>query len=537
MVKAIPGGRVTNSMGSLSVSYPSKIFLYGPPGCGKSTIGRLLAHELKLPFWDLDDEIQRTSQMEIPEIFRAEGEAGFRRREVKVLEGLLAPGEAVIALGGGALLDAEVRSRVEAHGKVIFLDAHPDLLLQRLQESGLERPLLNGDPAANLERLLESRASHYASFENRLTVGAAIEESVWQAQIATGYFRVRGMGEAYDVRVISGGLAFLGEGMLQRGLVSPVALVSDTNVAPLYALPLTNTLRASGYQTIALEIPSGEQHKTLKTIQDLWRGMVAGGLERGSTVMALGGGVVGDLAGFAAATYMRGIPWVTVPTSLLAMVDASLGGKTGADLAEGKNLIGAFHAPRLVLADPQTLGTLLQEELRSGMAEVVKHAVITDPQLFELCIRAQQLGENTPWEEIVRRAMAVKIAVIQADPYEKGARATLNLGHTVGHALEAASGYKLRHGEAVSIGMVIAARLAERIGLAETGLSAQIASVLAGIGLPTIRPRTIAIPEIIERMRVDKKRAGGKLRFALPRRIGEVVFGVEVDADDIPWEA
>jgi 3-dehydroquinate synthase len=244
--------------------------------------------------------------------------------------------------------------------------------------------------------------------------------------------------------------------------------------------------------------------------------------------VALGGGVVGDLAGFAAASYKRGVPWVAAPTTLLAMADSSLGGKTGIDLRQGKNLVGAFHAPRLVLSDPNTLDTLPEEELRAGLAEVVKAGIIGDPALFNKCSEGWAAVQSD-WDEVVRRAMAVKIQVIEADPFEHGRRAALNLGHTVGHAVELAANFAMKHGQAVAIGMVVEAHLAERVGLAEKGLAEEIAGVLRGLGLPTEVPAGLDKRAILEGMQVDKKRAGGKVRFALPVRVGEVRVGVEVE--------
>jgi 3-dehydroquinate synthase len=251
------------------------------------------------------------------------------------------------------------------------------------------------------------------------------------------------------------------------------------------------------------------------------------GLERGSPVVALGGGVVGDLAGFAAATFLRGVPWIAVPTTLLAMVDASLGGKTAIDLPQGKNLVGAFHPPRLVLADPGTLATLPRVELRSGMAEVVKAGLIGDAILFQQCGRGWDYIE-AHWSEILRRAVAVKIRIIQDDPFESGARAALNLGHTLGHALERASEFGLRHGEAVAIGLVAEARLAERIGLAESGLSESIAGVLKTIGLPVEIPPDFDRRSLLAPLSVDKKRAAGSVRFSLPERVGSVHTGIQL---------
>jgi 3-dehydroquinate synthase len=304
-------------------------------------------------------------------------------------------------------------------------------------------------------------------------------------------------------------------------------LVSDENVGAIYTGPASESLFRAGFSTRTVLIPAGEQYKTIDTVIRLWEGFLEAGLERGGPVVALGGGVVGDLAGFAAATYQRGVPWIGLPTSLLAMADASLGGKTGADLPQGKNLIGAFHPPQLVLADPQALSSLPDGELRSGMAEVVKAGIIGDPQLFALCARGWEAVE-ADWVGVVRRAVAVKIAAIQADPYEKGRRAALNLGHTFGHALETVTGYRIRHGEAVSIGMVLAARLSERLGLAQPGLAEVISAALTDLGLPVKIPDGVDLGAMDTAMRVDKKRARGITRFVLPRAIGDVVVGVEV---------
>nr|HMN61351.1 3-dehydroquinate synthase family protein [Anaerolinea sp.] len=222
--------------------------------------------------------------------------------------------------------------------------------------------------------------------------------------------------------------------------------------------------------------------------------------------------------------------WVGLPTTLLSMADASLGGKTGADLPQGKNLVGAFHPPALVLADPNLLATLPEAEQRSGMAEVVKHGLLADESLFRRCKSGWQ-AVQLAWPEVVRRAMAVKIGFIQADPYEKGARAALNLGHTVGHAVELASGFRLRHGEAVAIGLVVEARLGERLGVTQPGLAERIAACLRGLGLPVEVPEGINADAFLRALKVDKKNAAGQVRFALPERIGAYRVGVSVEMD------
>jgi len=507
------------------------IWVYGPPGSGKSSVGAEVARQLSLPFWDADEQIQSVSGASIPEIFSREGETGFRSRESRVIADLAAQPGGVIALGGGALLDRENRYLVESTGRVICLEAPFAILLERLEQQGDARPLVAGDLSARLEGLLTSRGEHYASFPLRLDASAPAEQVAWDALVRLGAFHVRGMGNGYDVRVERGGVSKVGERLAARQLRGPVVLVSDEHVSAYYGVQVLASLKNAGYEASLLTIPPGESNKTIQTIQQMWDGFLAARMDRSSTVLALGGGVVGDMAGFAAATYLRGVNWSVLPTTLLAMADASLGGKTGIDLSTGKNLVGAFYPPRMVLADPDVLRTLPEAELRSGMAEVIKSGVIADAALFDMCSSGWQ-AVQVGLDEVVRRAMAVKISVIQADPYEKGPRAALNLGHTIGHAVELVSGYRLRHGEAVSIGMMAEARLAEMLGIAQVGLADQISAVLVGLALPVKIPAELDQQAVIGAIQVDKKRVAGKVRFALPVRIGEVRVGVEIDLQD-----
>ncbi len=512
-------------------------FIYGPSGSGKSTLGRRIARNLALPFFDLDGEIEARARQSVAGIFATQGEAGFRLLEASCLGDLLSGPAGVVALGGGALLDQHSRARVAAAGQVLCLTADLPCLLARLQPSAGQRPLLGapGDLQSRLSGLLEARSQHYASFPLTLdTSHLSIRQAVFAAQARLGAFRVDGMGPAYNVHVIRGGLACLGEMVGQAGLKGPLFLVSDAHTGPLYAETAAASLGGAGFRVAQACLPAGEVYKTMDTVQSLWQGFLTAGLERSSTVVALGGGVTGDLAGFAAAAYLRGLRWVNLPTTLLAMVDAGLGGKTGANLPQGKNLVGAFHPPSLVLADPDLLASLPQVELRNGLAEVVKHGLVGDPGLFDRCAAGWQEVAHD-WDTLVRRAMAVKIQLIQADPYEQGPREALNLGHTVGHALEKASGYTLRHGEAVSIGLACETRLAEHLGLARPGLAGSVASVLAGLGLPVQRPPGIDPRHLLDAMQYDKKKAGGSLRFSLPQRIGKVKTGVVVSREDIQW--
>ena len=508
------------------------LFLYGPPGSGKSVVGSLLAGALALPFVDLDEEIAARAGRSIADIFTAGGEAAFRQMEIDALRSFAARPAAVVSLGGGALLAPEARAAAEENGQVLCLQASFEALFARVQNEAGRRPLLADDPPARLNGLLAARAEHYRSFALRLDTSALTPpEAAWQAQVLLGRFRVRGMGSEYAVRVQPRGLDQLGADLQAQRLNGPVALVCDENTAPLYAARAQQSIQAAGYEVFEVTLPAGERNKTVEAVQRLWAAFAQARLERGSTVVALGGGVVGDLAGFASATFLRGVNWVNVPTTLLAMVNSSLGGKTGFDLPQGKNLVGAFYAPRLVLADPLLIGSLPRRELRSGLAETIKHGIIADPALFTRCAEGIDAAASH-LNDLVRRGMAVKVQVIEADPYERGQRQSLNLGHTVGHGVELASGFSLSHGEAVAVGMAVEAGLAEQIGVAAPGLADQICTALRALELPVEIPAELPRAEIIAAMKLDKKRAGGVVRFALPEKIGSVRVGIQIEG----WE-
>ena len=505
------------------------IFLYGPPGTGKSTAGKILARNLKLQFIDLDRVIEMNAGRSISQIMQQQGEPAFRELESSALRTISDEKESVIALGGGALLNVENHKLALDTGKVVLLMAELDTLFDRLNESPDSRPLLAGDLRTQLSSMLARRSEHYNSFSLQVDVdGRSADENALEIQILLGRFHLSAMDE-YDV--IAGNVEQIGNLHYERGLQAPI-LVTDQNVAKLHAEKVIASLNKAGFKPEVVTIAAGEEHKNLDTVSFLWKSFIKNRLDRKSTVIALGGGVIGDMAGFAASTYMRGIDWVAVPTTLLSMVDASLGGKTGFDLPEGKNLIGAFHPPKLVLADAQLLTTLPNAEFISGLAEVVKHGIISDPELFSLCSRGLDWIKSN-LDEIVRRAMAVKIKIIEEDPYEKGIRAALNLGHTVGHAVELVSKFQLRHGEAVAIGMVVEARYAEKIGLSNKGLSKEIEFVLWDLGLPVDIPKELPREEIIRAMRRDKKKNANAIRFALPVEIGKVQLVDVMDLEEV----
>jgi 3-dehydroquinate synthase len=302
------------------------------------------------------------------------------------------------------------------------------------------------------------------------------------------------------------------------------AVITDDRVGPLHAGPLMDALASHGRPTLHT-MPAGEAHKTRDTWARLTDDLLAAGCGRDTTVVALGGGVVGDLAGFVAATFMRGVPFVQCPTSLLAMIDASVGGKTGVDTQAGKNLVGAFHTPAAVLADVELLATLPVEHRRAGLAEAIKHGVIADAGHFaELSESLPGLlaGDAASTLDAVARSVEIKSSVVRADVREHGLRKTLNFGHTIGHAIEHESGYALLHGECVAIGMVLEARLAERLGIAEEGTAERIERILLRAKLPVARPESLSAEQIVGATRLDKKARSGSAEYALPARIGEM---------------
>jgi shikimate kinase / 3-dehydroquinate synthase len=331
----------------------------------------------------------------------------------------------------------------------------------------------------------------------------------------------------YPVYVGHGLLAGLSAQLHQlAGISGPLVVITDSNVGPLYA----DQIEA----TAVLTMPAGEQHKTLATVARFYDQLLAVGVDRGGTIVALGGGVVGDVAGFVAATYLRGVNFVQCPTSLLAMVDASVGGKTGVDLPQGKNLVGAFKQPQAVIADLDTLATLPPVELAAGMAEVIKHGLIANPDLFSHLERDHEQGtiDDTAVRRsssaIIATAIQVKRDVVEADPFEQGPRALLNLGHTFGHAIEQVTGYEVRHGQAVAMGLVAAANLAARLDYAAPELQERIERVLQRWQLPTRLPAVCEPPALLAAMGSDKKKLAGKLRFILLREVGDVFIEEDV---------
>lgn len=328
---------------------------------------------------------------------------------------------------------------------------------------------------------------------------------------------------AYDITIGEGLLASIGAACAEVRLKGVVAVVTNPTVAPLYAATVLSSLQTAGFAPVQIEIPDGEEYKTSATLNLVYDHLIAAGLDRHSFIVALGGGVVGDLAGFAAATFLRGIPFVQVPTTLLAQVDSSVGGKTGIDHPLGKNLIGAFYQPHLVLSDVATLQTLSDRHYRAGLAEVVKYGAVLDAELFALLeanVDALLLRETRVLEQVIARCCEIKAWVVEQDEKESGLRAVLNYGHTLGHAFETLSGYRdLVHGEAVAIGMVQAAQLSQREGYCSAQDVGRITTLLQRLGLPTTAPE-VSPDDLVNALAKDKKNRSGTLQYICNRGIG-----------------
>lgn len=510
-----------------------RIILTGFMGTGKTTVGKLLAEKMGLQFMDLDEEISRCTGQSIPEFFAQWGEAAFRELESQMLREILRQERLVLATGGGTLLRDENRKLCEQAGTVVCLTCDLEVLQRRLDNKEMSyRPLLmNDNPKGTLVELWERRREVYRKIFWQVDTSSKSPQQI--ADTVLGLVNTSVMDLSYPdgvCKILVGKRVFsLLDTLLNSFGFSNtirIAVISNHTVAALHGEPLLAELRRIGYTPYLITIPDGEEYKNLETVAGLYDQLLGAHIDRGDLVIALGGGVIGDIVGFVASTYMRGLPLIQIPTSLLAMVDASIGGKTGLDLPKGKNLIGTFKRPLAVLIDPEYLDTLPRSEFLSGMAEVIKHAVIADPLLFSWL----ESGPQNVWvgENLLLRAVSVKINVVQADPYENGLRAILNFGHTIGHALETLSNYTIRHGEAVSIGMGVETRLAEHLGLIASGEARRIIRLIEQWSLPIYHP-LLEREELFNVIRYDKKHKQGKLRWALPSRIGEIRLISDID--------
>jgi 3-dehydroquinate synthase len=521
------------------------IFLVGLMGAGKTTIGRLLARKLGKRFVDSDHEIEARTGASIPWIFEIEGEASFRRREAEMIRELTGQHGIVLATGGGVVLDPANRAFLAERGTVIYLRAGINSILQRTSHDR-NRPLLQTpDPRRKLEELTAQREPLYREVADlvidtgRPNVQSMVHTILEQmAALEAGRASSRQQIPMNEQKRITLDVALgsrsypivIGRGVLDDPALlarhlgpGKVAIVTNTTVGPLYLERLAAPLRAAGRQVVEIVLPDGERYKNWESLNLVFDALLANKCDRKTTLVALGGGVIGDMTGFAAATYMRGVPFVQVPTTLLAQVDSSVGGKTGINHPLGKNMIGAFYQPRAVLADIATLDTLPARELSAGLAEVIKHGAILDAAFFDWL--EQHIGKLVGRDpealaHAIARSCEIKAEVVRQDERESGLRAVLNFGHTFGHAIEAGLGYgNWLHGEAVGCGMVMAAELSRHLGYVDAAAVERVRALVKAAGLPVAAP-DLGHERWIELMEVDKKNEGGAIKFILLKPLG-----------------
>jgi 3-dehydroquinate synthase len=554
-------------MPRLSPPRPLRIFLTGFSGTGKTLVAPIVAERLGWRFVDTDKLVEEAAGRPIPNIFRDEGEVRFRQMEAEALRQACAQEGVVVSTGGGAVLRPENRRLMAQGGFIVCLEARPETILGRLQQEGenepLDRPLLAGpDPLTRIRELKAHRQRYYALADSTIHTDALSPEEAAQEAVRArqdispallvqpgrleAFTAARSVTEvppshqpagaaclvqtasaSYPVFVSWGALFDLGGRLREAELAQQAYLISDDAVFLRYGPQAEQALRQAEIPVASFVVPAGEASKSLATAAGIYDWLVEQRAERGHAIVALGGGMITDLAGYVAATFARGLPLVHVPTSLVAMVDAAIGGKVAVNLPQAKNLIGAFYQPRLVLADVSTLHTLPPRELTSGWAEVIKHALIADEDLLQLLEEQTDAILRLEPElttAVIQRSATIKAAIVAEDEREEsGRRTVLNYGHTVGHGLEAAGEYAaLLHGEAVAIGMTAAAEISRRLGLISEEVCRGQRRLLERFGLPTRAP-DLDLARVREAMARDKKVRGKAIRWVLLKGVGRPV--------------
>jgi shikimate kinase/3-dehydroquinate synthase len=515
-----------NQMSNLTFDRP--LLLGGFMGTGKSTVGPIVATQANVPFVDLDATIELATGSTIATIFDSAGEPAFRKLEADTLRHLLtSPEPRVIALGGGTLVDPSLRNEALSKAHVVNLVAHPDTIHKRLHSPG--RPLLDNatNPLERIRSLLASRTHAYIDAHARICTDDRQPHDVAHSVLYAWHDRallVRTSTTSYAARITHDAPRALVE-LIRTLAPSSVFVVTDQNVDPLYAQPAIDALRIANIPVSGtVVLTPGEAHKQWPAVQQILESLVANGADRNSLVIAIGGGVVSDIAGFAASILLRGVRWIAVPTTMLSMVDAAVGGKTAVDLGLAKNAVGAFHQPAGVIIDPSYTRTESNRAYISGLAEVLKSGAIADPVLVDFVQNntAQILDRDpTAIEEMIHRSLQVKTNIVSRDERESSERMLLNFGHTIGHGLEAASNYsRLTHGEAVALGMIAILRFGQARGVTTPETANRIEAILAALGLPTNlaeEPLEDALALVV----FDKKRVASNLRIVLLEQIGK----------------
>jgi 3-dehydroquinate synthetase/shikimate kinase len=522
------------------------VVLVGLPGSGKSAVGRRLAHRHGASFVDLDDSIEKAAGRSIPEIFAEGGESAFRSLERQAVADL-GPADhdgtvrTVVATGGGAVIDPRNRWALYRRRLPIWLDVRPEVLAQRLRRSPNVRPLMTGrDPMGAIRELARDRERFYSA-AHRLNGVAELASIVERADDLAAHntgdaeptVLLRGRSLGADL-VIGEGIAAAVVGDALRGLRARRAiLVSEPNAWEVAGEAIASALSDDGWPVERVLLPSGEAAKRLAVVEEAAGALARLRADRTEPIVAIGGGALGDAAGFLAATWLRGVPLVHVPTTLVAQIDSAIGGKTGVDLAAGKNLVGAFHPAATVVIDIAFLRTLPERQRRAALAEAVKMAALGDERLFALLERegaAIGRGDETAFEsgavaELVERAAWAKVRVTDADEHEQDddGRITLNLGHSLGHAVEAAGGFgDLLHGEAVAHGLRAAVRIGTALGETPPERAERIETLLSELGLATA-PLPYPLETVLDTLRADKKHVDGTLRWVIPTADGVTI--------------
>jgi shikimate kinase/3-dehydroquinate synthase len=556
----------------------NNLVITGFSGTGKSLVAMEVALRLNWDFLDTDDEIVKQTGKPIAEIFRQDGEGKFRELEREMIRKACHQRQTVIAIGGGAIVDSQNYELLAKTGLIVCLEAKPETIYERLFREAARnpktevRPLLATDnPLERIRQLKASRQPYYARADwtihtDGLSVGEVAEEVIRASSLLsrTDSFQLSAFSDkdvacmvktetqSYPIFVGYGLLDKLGDKMKQAALSGTATIISDENVFSLYGSKVEGILKDAGFAINSLVVPPGEETKSMDYAIKIYDFLVEHRAERDDIIIALGGGMVGDLAGFVAATFLRGMFWIQVPTSLVAMIDASIGGKVGVNHSEGKNLIGAFYQPNLVLADPQALTTLPRRELTSGWAEVIKHGLILDEEFLEfLEANVNKVTKLEPelLTKAITRSAAIKAQVVSQDEKErKGKRTILNYGHTIAHGLEAATQYKrFLHGEAVAIGMMGAAKLSQRLGLLPSAAVERQQALLQKFSLPTSlqseaasqrrgRKRNnfkLSLAGVTKAMELDKKVRGKAIHWVLLQDIGKAVIRSDVPQRDV----
>lgn len=503
----------------------ANIVLIGFMGSGKSTIGKILSKKLKMKFIDTDELIEEELGLSIPQIFEKYGEVYFREIEKKVVKKLLNFDNYVLSTGGGVVLQEENTKILKRIGIIFYLHISLNEVKNRIKDTST-RPLFSHSEKIFNHRLpIYRQTSDYIINVDKLSPEMVVNKIVSYLNEYKLFNRIYiNLGEnSSDIYVMKSGLEKIGKYLRQYDVSANGMIVTNYRVAKLYLLIVQNSLISYGFKPAIAKLPDGEEYKTIEYAMKLYGKCLKNKLDRKSFILALGGGVVGDIAGFVASTYKRGVPFFQVPTTLLAQVDAGIGGKTAVNHPMGKNMIGVFYQPKFVFSCIDVLKTLPVKELKNGLAEVVKYGIIKDKYLFEYLEKNIDKILNYDIEtlfNIVKTSAEIKAKIVELDEKEEGIRTILNYGHTLGHALETIGKYrKLTHGEALSLGIIYAAKVGREMGMMQSSSVSKIENLLKKIGLPT-KLKKVDTPAIWKAMQLDKKVIKGKLRMALSSEIG-----------------